>query len=124
MPVLCEGTSRMTRAASDCTSEHGKNYFDSRLMSDIAIFYQLRPRQRRWPDRNFYPSSTVAIGVAHKIPSMSLSANTRYSLGTDSTSKVPDVIDYAGKRLSCFAQMVVIVAAYNSYSRRSFPWHT
>ena len=38
MPVLCEGTSRMTPAASDCTSEHGKNYFDSRLMSVIAIF--------------------------------------------------------------------------------------
>jgi len=31
VPVLCEGTSRMTRAASDCTSEHGKKYFDSRL---------------------------------------------------------------------------------------------
>jgi hypothetical protein len=42
VPVLCEGTSRMTRAASDCTSEHGKNYFDSRLMSDKAIFRQLR----------------------------------------------------------------------------------
>jgi hypothetical protein len=42
VPVLCEGTSRMTRAASDCTGEHGKNYFDSRLMSDKAIFRQLR----------------------------------------------------------------------------------
>jgi hypothetical protein len=40
VPVLCEGTSRMTRAASDCTSEHGKNYFDSRLMSDMGIFRQ------------------------------------------------------------------------------------
>ena len=38
MPLLCEGTSRMTRAASDCTSEHGKNYFDSRLMSAMGIF--------------------------------------------------------------------------------------
>jgi hypothetical protein len=41
VPVLCEGTSRMTRAASDCTSEHGKNYFDSRLMSAMAMFRQL-----------------------------------------------------------------------------------
>ena len=41
MPVLCcEGTSRMTRAASDCTSEHGKNYFDLRLMSDMGMFRQ------------------------------------------------------------------------------------
>jgi hypothetical protein len=31
----------MTRAASDCTSEHGKNYFDSRLMSDMGILQQL-----------------------------------------------------------------------------------
>ena len=31
----------MTRAASDCTSEHEKNYFDSRLMSDIGIFQHL-----------------------------------------------------------------------------------
>jgi hypothetical protein len=31
----------MTRAASDCTSEHGKNYFDSRLMSDMAMFRQV-----------------------------------------------------------------------------------
>ena len=30
----------MTRAASDCTSEHGKNYFDSRLMSDMGIYRQ------------------------------------------------------------------------------------
>ena len=44
MPVLCEGTSRMTRAASDCTSERGKNYFDSRLMSDMAILRQLPDR--------------------------------------------------------------------------------
>jgi hypothetical protein len=42
VPVLCEGTSRMTRAASDCTSEHGKNYFDSRLMSAMAMFRQLQ----------------------------------------------------------------------------------
>lgn len=28
----------MTRAASDCTSEHRKNYFDSRLMSAMGIF--------------------------------------------------------------------------------------
>ena len=47
MPVLCEGTSRMTRAASDCTSEHGKNYFDSRLMSDIEIYRQLTETGRR-----------------------------------------------------------------------------
>ena len=33
----------MTRAASDCTSEHGKNYLDSRLMSDMAIYRQSRP---------------------------------------------------------------------------------
>ena len=46
MPVLCEGTSRMTRAASDCTSEHERNYFDSRLMSEIAIFHQLTWQQR------------------------------------------------------------------------------
>jgi hypothetical protein len=30
----------MTRAAGDCTSEHGKNYFDSRLMSDMEIYQQ------------------------------------------------------------------------------------
>ena len=41
MPVLREGTSRMTRAASDCTGEHGKNYLDSRLMSEIAILRHL-----------------------------------------------------------------------------------
>jgi hypothetical protein len=35
----------MTRAARDCTSEHGKDYFDSRLMSDMAIFQQ-RSAQR------------------------------------------------------------------------------
>jgi hypothetical protein len=40
VPVLCEGTSRMTRAASDCASEHEKNYFDSRLMSVIATLQQ------------------------------------------------------------------------------------
>ena len=44
MPVLCEGTSRMTRAASDCTSEHERNYFDSRLMCEMAILRQLRNR--------------------------------------------------------------------------------
>ena len=48
MPVLCEGTSRITRAASDCTSEHGKNYFDSRLMSDMGIFRQITFQE---PDR-------------------------------------------------------------------------
>ena len=31
----------MTRAASDCTSEHGKDYLDSRLMSVMAIYRQL-----------------------------------------------------------------------------------
>lgn len=31
----------MTRAESDCTSEHGKNYFDSRLMSDMGMLRQL-----------------------------------------------------------------------------------
>jgi hypothetical protein len=41
VPVLREGTSRMTRAASDCTSEHGKNYLDSRLMSEMAMLRQL-----------------------------------------------------------------------------------
>jgi hypothetical protein len=46
VPVLCEGTSRMTRAASDCTSEHGKNYFDSRLMSDKAMLQQLNACHR------------------------------------------------------------------------------
>jgi hypothetical protein len=44
VPVLFEGTSRMTRAASDCTSERGKNYFDSRLMSDIERFFANLPR--------------------------------------------------------------------------------
>src|SRR5215472_14435710 len=36
----------MTRAASDCTSEHGKNYLDSRLMSDMAIYRQLALKNR------------------------------------------------------------------------------
>ena len=43
MPVLCEGTNRMTWPRSDCTSKHGKNYFDSRLMSDMGILRQLWP---------------------------------------------------------------------------------
>jgi hypothetical protein len=38
VPVLCEGTSRMIRTVSDCASQHGKNYLDSRLMSVMAIF--------------------------------------------------------------------------------------
>jgi len=40
VPVLCEGKSRMTRAASDYTSEPGNNDFDSRLMSAIAAFFR------------------------------------------------------------------------------------
>jgi hypothetical protein len=28
----------MTGAVNDCRSEHGKNYLDSRLMSDIGDF--------------------------------------------------------------------------------------
>jgi hypothetical protein len=36
MPVLCEGTSRMTRRRAIVTSENGENCFDSRLMSDMA----------------------------------------------------------------------------------------
>jgi hypothetical protein len=40
VPVLCEGTTRMTRAANNRTSEHGTNYFDSRLMSDKAMLQQ------------------------------------------------------------------------------------
>jgi hypothetical protein len=39
----------MTRAASDCTSEHGKNYLDSRLMSDIAMLRQLLAAPFRLP---------------------------------------------------------------------------
>jgi hypothetical protein len=37
MPVLCEGTRRMTSAARDCTSEREEKCFDSRLMSDMGI---------------------------------------------------------------------------------------
>src|SRR6266704_378157 len=35
MPVLCEGTSRMTRPRAIVQVSNGENYFDSRLMSGV-----------------------------------------------------------------------------------------
>jgi hypothetical protein len=42
VPVLREGASRMTlpRAIAQGSSEHGENYFDSRLMIATAVLRQ------------------------------------------------------------------------------------
>jgi hypothetical protein len=62
VPVLCESTTRMTLAANDRTSEHGKNYFDSRLMSDKEIYRQSSsPRNRRRWVNDCPPSDSAKV---------------------------------------------------------------
>ncbi len=48
MPDLCEGTSGLTSAARDCTSEPWENYFDSRLIRRFVANH----RDGRVPTRN------------------------------------------------------------------------
>src|ERR1700680_2491112 len=51
-------------AARDCTSEHKENYFDSRLMSDIAMFHQSSDDNRN-PERNLQFDEHLKRGVWH-----------------------------------------------------------